>query len=354
MDARFAAAFGVLVLLTVQPAHTNVISGTVTAPDGQPVPGAVVTLIERYTSLGETRFRFASLLAHVTTDEAGAYHFDNLPLREYFVAVIPHNPTLTADRRINRSGYRITYYPSVRAAAEAMPLTVNMHAPLVADVRLIPATLAVVSGTVVGQNGQPVHEGVLHIAHGDNLFGMDSMQMRIRSDGAFMLPALAPGTYFLQFRESAWPPPRGEVPLISNEKVVVNGQDIAGVRVAPIHQVPVSGRVVVVDADRAQFQRDQFEVTVQPSPSDGNPGPISGDRVREDLTFQFKAWPEPSAMRVIIDQPGWRVKRVTRDGIDITDKPFDIQEGHPITGVVIELERGGSTTPAGTAGQRRR
>ena len=31
------AGGGVLVLLTVQPAHTNVISGTVTAPDGQPV-----------------------------------------------------------------------------------------------------------------------------------------------------------------------------------------------------------------------------------------------------------------------------------------------------------------------------
>ena len=102
-----------------------------------------------------------------------------------------------------------------------------------ADIRLLAAVLSVVSGTVIGQSGQPAREGTLQIAHGDGLFGMDSMAMLIRPDGSFMLTALPPGTYFLAFHESGWPPPRGEVPLISNEKIIVNGQDLAGVRVAP-------------------------------------------------------------------------------------------------------------------------
>src|SRR5262249_37992727 len=160
----------------------------------------------------------------------GAYRLENLPLGDYYVVAIPHNPTLTPDRRINRSGYRTTYYPSATTAGEATPVTVNMHAPVVADIRLRAATLSVVSGTAIGQNGQAVSGGKLNIAHGDNLFGMDSMAMGIRPDGAFTLPALPPGTYFLAYHESAWPPARGEIPLMSDEKIVVDGQDIAGVR----------------------------------------------------------------------------------------------------------------------------
>ena len=344
MDVRSAALVGSLAIAAQAVPHPNAITGTVTTPDGKPVVGAVVTVLERGQRLGQPSFHIASALAHVNTDEHGAYRLENVPFGDYYVAAIPHNTTLAADGRINRTGYRITYFPSAQAVTDSMPVTVNMHAPAVADIRLLAATLAVVSGTVIGQSGQPVRAGSLHIAHGDHLFGIDSMGMRIRADGAFMLPALPPGTYFLQFHESAWPPPRGEVPLISNETIVVNGEDISGVRVAPIHQVPVRGRVVVADADRSQFQRSQFEVTVAPA-GDGNPGPISGDRVREDLSFEFKAWPQPSAMRVIIYQGGWRVKRVLRDGVDITDKPIDIREGHDVTGIVIELERGGSRDP---------
>jgi hypothetical protein len=326
--------------------HPNVVTGTVTTPDGKPVAGAVVTLVERGQSLGQTRFHIASALAHVATDEHGVYRLENAPFGDYYVAAIPHNATLTSDRRINRSGYRITYYPSAKTAADAMPVTVNMRAPAVADIRLLAATLSVVSGTVIGQSGQPVHEGTLHIAHGDNLFGIDSMAMRIRADGAFVLPALPPGTYFLQFRESAWPPTRGEIPLISDEKVVVDGQDIAGVRVAPIHMVSATGRVVVAEAGRAAFQPSQFEIAGMPANWDGNPGPQQGGVVKDDLTFQFKVWPRPHAVRVLIYQDGWRVKRVLRDGVDITDKPIDFKEGHDVTGIVIELERAGSKDPA--------
>jgi Carboxypeptidase regulatory-like domain len=342
MDSRLAAAVGVLAMVAVQPTHPNVVTGTVSTPDGEPVAGAVVTLVERGQHLGQPVFHPVDARGHVNTDEHGAYRLENLPLGEFYVVAIPHNPTLTTDRRINRTGYRITYYPSAKTAAEAMPVSVNIHAPAVADIRLLAATLSVVSGTVIGENGQPVHGGKLNIAHGDNLFGMDSTAMGIHPDGAFMLPALPPGTYFLAYHESVWPPARGEIPLISDEKVVVDGRDIAGVRVAPIHMVSGSGHVVVADADRATFQPSQFEVAGLPADWNGNPGPQRGGRVRDDLTFEFKVWPRPHAVRVLIDQDGWRVKRVLRDGVDITDKPIDFKEGHDVGGIVIELARIGA------------
>lgn len=68
--------------------------------------------------------------------------------------------------------------------------------------------------------------------------------------------------------------------------------------------------------------------------------------MRDDLSFEFKAWPQPSAMRVLIYQDGWRVKRVLRDGVDITDKPIDFKEGHDVNGIVIELARAGSKDQA--------
>lgn len=316
----------------------NGVIGTVTTPGGQPLSGAVVTLIERDTSHRAVRFHIASANAHVLSDERGQYRFENLPLGDYYVAAIPHNQTLTADRHINRSGYRISYYPSARSAAEAMAVTVGMQKAAVANIRLIPATLSVVSGTVIGQNGQPIRQGLLHIAHGDNLFGIDSMGIQIRPDGSFVLPALPPGTYFLQFRESAWPPARGEVPLISDEKVVVAERDLAGVRVAPMHMVRASGRAVIAAADRASFQASKFEVCALVT--EGNPGPQMGEAVKDDLTFEFRAWPLPQFVRVLIDQVGWTVKAVRRNGVDITDTRIDFKEGQEISGIEIELQRG--------------
>jgi len=319
----------------------NAITGQVVDKAGKPVAGAVVTIVEKgTTALGAARFHPLDVRVHSVTNEQGAYHLDNLPLGECYVVAIPHN-AVTVDGRVNRSGFETTYYPSAHRAADAMPVSVNIREASIANITMIPAALSVVSGSVIGQNGQPVHGGSLQIAHGDNLYGIDSMAMRLRPDGSFLLPALPPGHYFLQFHESAWPPPHGEIPLISYQPITVDGSDLAGVRVAPMHMVHVSGKVIVAAEDRASLQPSQVQIGTNPFDADGNPGPARPGVVKDDLTFDFAVWPRRQSIRLLSDDNAWTLGSVHRGGVDITNQPIDFKEGQDVSGIEITLVRRG-------------
>jgi hypothetical protein len=257
------------------------------------VRGVLVTLVERDIRHGVPRFHPADVRLRVWTDNEGRYQISDAQLGEFYVVAIPQNPITTPDGRINRSGYRVTYHPSATTPVDAAPVTVNVKSPMSADIQLVSTALSVLSGTIVDSKGQPVKEGILALAHGDNLFGVDSKGVRIRSDGSFVAPAVPPGTYFLQFHESRWPPLHGEIPLVSGATVLVASGDIAGVRVLPIHMAHAVGQITIDPAPGASLQPTEIHVSAFPVNSDGNPGPERGGDARENLAFEFRTWPGP-------------------------------------------------------------
>jgi hypothetical protein len=237
----------------------------------------------------------------------------------------------------------VTYYPSAKAAAEGMPVVVNVRGPVTADITLKDVPLAVVAGTVVDHTGGPARRQVLHIAHGDNLFGVDSRAVQPRDDGAFALPGMPPGTYFLQMREGPWPPPRDlETPLISGARVVVDGKDVTNVRVVPIRMVRATGRIIVDPAVRAMLQPSTISVAANPVSFDGNPGPQRAGTVTKDLTFEFRTWPGRGWVRVGLESGQWKVKSIRYKGTDLTSEgAIDFVEGQDISDIEIELIRAG-------------
>jgi hypothetical protein len=330
----------VAALLSQPPsAARNSVTGRVTAPDGTGVTGAAVTLLERSEQNGLSRIHPASVRAVVMTDARGEYVLPNAPLGDYFVVAIPHNPARAADGSVLHSGVGITYYPSAASPEDATTVTVDVREPQRADITLKAARLSAVRGVVVDSQGRLVRGGLLHIAHGDHLFGVANGSIPIQSDGTFAVAGLAPGTYFLQYREGAWPPPRDTVPLISGATVVAAGADLAGVRVAPVHMVQASGRVIAPVELRAEIARSGG--TVGPLPiEDGNPGPARYGHLNDDLTFTFQAWPLRSQVRVLGLPYAWRVKTVRFRGEDVTRSGIDFSGAGPFSGIEIEMERG--------------
>jgi hypothetical protein len=314
----------------------NAISGRVTGPDGAPIADAIVTLLVRENVLGRQEFHFANVRLQVPTDADGRYRIDETRLGEFFVVAIPHNAARAADGRPNRSGYRITYYPSAATVEQAMPVVVNTREPQIADIRMIAAPLATVSGTVVDSKGAPAASAPLDIAHGDHLFGIDNMQAHARPDGTFALGGFPPGTYYLQFREGPWPGPRDAVPLVSAATVVIDGQDVTGVRIAPIRPVHAEGHLVVNVADRPQLPAD---LTVGVLPQEGNAGHVAYGTVQPDLSFAFDAWPLRGRVRVLPENGPWRVIRVRYRGADVTETGIDFKEGEAVKGIEIEFGR---------------
>jgi hypothetical protein len=320
----------------------NAIVGKVVDQAGTPIPAVFVTIVQRDTLRGLVRFHPADARLSALTDSRGDYRLENLNPGPYFVVAIPRNPSLMRDGSVTRTGHAITYHPSAPRAADAMAVIVGVRQAQTADITLRPATLAVVSGAVVASNGSPAPGGTMHVAHGDNLFGVDSKTIRLRPDGSFLLPGLPPGTYFLQYREGPWPPPRDATPLVSGAKVVLDGRDLAGVRVTPIHMVRATGRVIVDAAARAALQPSTVSVGANPRVWDGNPGPQRAGRLKDDLSFDFATWPGPGFVRVFFDAPGWRVKTVRYNGVDVSETGhdfIDFKEGQEVVGVEIELAR---------------
>jgi hypothetical protein len=317
----------------------NAIVGKVVDASGTPVPAVFVTIVQRDTGRGLVRFHPADVRLSALTDHRGEYRLENLNPGEYFVVAIPHNRSRLPDGRVTRTGHAITYHPSAPRAADAMAVMVGVQQAQTADITLRPATLAMVSGAVFASNGSPAPGGTLYVAHGDNLFGVDSARVGLRPDGSFLLPPLPPGTYFLQYREGVWPPPRDTTPLVSGAKIVLDGRDVAGVRVVPIHMVRATGRVIVDAAARAVLQPSAVGVSAYPKNIDGNPGPQRPGRLKDDLSFDFATWPGPGFMRVFFDAPGWRVKAVRYKGADATETGIEFIEGQEISGIEIELAR---------------
>ena len=176
------------------PAHgPNAIVGRVTDGSGHSVPDVFVTALRPNPS-SPKRFQFVSALLHTQTDTDGQFRLDGLALGDYYVVALPHNGAGSAVLA-NRSGFRMTFFPNVIDVAGAQTVHVTGTSPAQADVTLAPGRLAVISGIVIGSNGQAVAGGRLEIAHGNGLFGLDSGAFPLRSNGTFTLAGVPPGEY---------------------------------------------------------------------------------------------------------------------------------------------------------------
>ena len=310
----------------LRPGH--LVTGTVKGATGTPVADVLVTAVLRDPRAASTRGRDAAERPYhivqanlgAATDRNGRYEL-SLPFAdEFYLVALPRQSA----RAPQRSGYGNTFHPNAARFADAVALQVRPGSRMTADITLIPATLAAVSGTVFDSTGEPATGGRLLIALGDGLFGAGGGALSISPAGRFAIANLQPGTYFLHFREGAWPPPRGTVPLISTAKVVVKGEDIRDVRVVHTKPVRASGRLII-EGQGPDSRPDGIRVSASPTPIDGNPGPAYPGSVNADGTFELRAWPLPSRIRVFVGDREYQVKTVRQNGRELPQGIIDFE-----------------------------
>jgi len=317
---------------------SGVIVGRVLDTSGQPVSGSLVTLLQRRDSRGLTRLSPVNVQLGSITNANGEFRLAQLAAGSYYVVAIPRavprDRAIAVDRDAYRFGHAITYYPAADRSSEAKAVAVSASAQTTADITLQPAHLAEISGTAIGSDGRPVRGGTLGLAHGDGLFGIDSVGIPVRPDGTFVAIGLPPGTYFLQLREGIRAPPRDVIPRVSGATVKIYDGDVRHVRVLPIEMVKVTGRLIL---DPAQRSLRPLDITVSGAPTDwnGNPGPQRPGTVREDLTFEFRTWPGKGYIRLWVDSREWTTKSVRLNGVEV-DQDIDFR-GPGISGLEVEL-----------------
>jgi hypothetical protein len=287
--------------------------------------------LNRGPDAAERPYRAVQANLGAMTDSSGRYELSLPYAGEVYLVALPRQMT----RAAQRSGSGNTFHPNAARFADAVPLQVRPGPGLTADITLVPAQLAVVSGTVFDSTGKPAKGGRLLIALGDGLFGVGGQALSLRPDGRFVIPNVQPGTYFLQFRESAWPPPRGTVPVLSNAKVVVNGADV-DVRVVPIKPVRATGRLII-EGQEPDSRLDVIRVSAIPTPIDGNPGPSYPGTVTHEGAFEFRAWPLPSRIRVFAEDREYQVKTVRLNGRDLPHGLVDFDQRMEVFGLEVVI-----------------
>lgn len=313
----------------------NSITGRVTDDHGQPVAGAYVTLLYgRPNIYGQTRLGIYIAGFGTTTGAAGQYKLENLRGNDYYVVALPP----INNRPASKAGFRLTYFPSSADEKNAKTVTVVPQKSVTADITLIPATLATVTGVVLGEDGQIVSGGVLRIAHGDGLFGEASMAASIPGAGRFVIQGMPPGTYFLNYNESGPRPTPGKEWQPSWETVVVNGRDVTDVRVAPVHATRITGRLIVDDETRKAMTPGNARVAAAPFDvsHDGNPGPVPSPVLHDDLTFEIYGWPPRVMPRVFFDNVEVRLSAARLNAKNVLETGIEVVKGQPISGLEIE------------------
>jgi protocatechuate 3,4-dioxygenase beta subunit len=319
----------------------GVITGRVLDEFGEPIPDVMVAPVRlTYTPAGRRAMPSGRA---ASTNDIGEFRLFGLAPGAYYISatsrtqnfalpmVINGSPTLARDD--NRSGYAPTYYPSATSIDGAQPLTIGAGETLPeVTISLMPTRVANVSGFVYDEQGQPSGGGVTAMPLDDTTMVamMGGNGGPIRPDGSFVITGLAPGRYMLRANIG----PRGGrggrggrgfngPPEMAVATIVVNGEDVSGVRLQPLRAITLEGMLVVDPAAAGALNLRNVRIAATPTVP-GSPlsmiasGPPP--TVNEDYTFELPVYQDTAiTIRANGLPQGWMVRAVRQNGADVTD-----------------------------------
>lgn len=315
----------------------GVITGRVVDELGEPVPDATVQVLRSQFVQGQRRLLPGGRMDQ--TNDIGEFRLFGLAPGQYFLTAILRSMGPVAENSLDRIGYATTYYPGTTELGSAQRLAVGPGETVSGiEVQLIATRTARISGTAFDSTGRPLSGGGVSLLPRGLALIMGGGGGPVRSDGSFFLTGVPPGQYLL--RASGTPRGIGLPPEVSTASVDVSGDDITGVLLTPVTPVNVSGRVVVLDPSAAaSLQPSAIRITLQPmSPGEMTAaagGPPPG--LKDDFTFVTRASPGRMLVRAMVGTPGWAVKSIRADGIDVTDAGLEIRPSQDIDDLEVEL-----------------
>ncbi|MEZ5316906.1 MAG: carboxypeptidase-like regulatory domain-containing protein [Vicinamibacterales bacterium] len=324
--------------------HPSAVEGTVTDEFGDPVPGIEILISRLDFAAGKRRlFPVGGRSADHATDDQGHFRVPGLPPGEYYLTAVSGVFT----ERNETAGFAPTYYPSAIEAADAQPvrLALGQDATGLAF-RLQPSTMASIRGRVLDAAGQPVGLATLMLFPADRGTVASLMLARgvTQADGSFELRNVPAGAFALQ----AFGRPEGGGNLgkspFGAASIDVNGRDLRGVEVAVRPGAVIRGRIVFEDGTPPSIDPTRVQVSGLPVEFESNPigGGPPNRTMNPDWTFEVENQFGLRVIRANIAAPGWSLKRITRDGTDITDAPTDFRSGDA-TGVEVVFTKAASS-----------
>jgi len=288
------------------------LEGRVTDPRGEAVGRATVSIVGRAFIEGQWK---PAVVGRTSTDEAGHYSVDVMA-GSLVVAVEP-----AKNNRATPALAPVTFHPASTTTSGAT--TVELEAGegrLGVNVTLASAAPSPVTGSVVSSGGQPLAGAAVVLTNVD--WPTLIVSGTTDASATFTLQAVPRGRYAL------WVHGQAGVGTSRSIEVTFQDLDLTGpsspVRVVTRPVASVTGRVRFEGAEPAAADRDAIRVTaVATSPRPGMPTVLPQSRLDPSGAFELATVFGERVIRVQDLPPGWMLKSVTRDGVDITDTPWD-------------------------------
>lgn len=299
----------------------SAVTGRIIDDFGDPVEGVTVKASRLRYEAGRRRLVGVNGTTEQTTDDRGQYRLYGMPPGQYIIsAEIGQVGTLPSAGDL--SGFAPTYFPGTTNPADARLVAVPQSEEVPAvDLALVPQPTARITGRRIGPDGEPLGGTLVLVSSArSGAIVTTPTGARIRDDGRFEFPNVAPGEYVIQADRGRGP--SNEEGPFASQYVTVNGADVSGVMLQATPGSTVVGRVVV-DADVEPPRR----LTIVPERADLDRAPFANGSiaradVQPDLTFELRGLHGPR--RLVLERPpaGWALKSVLVNGIDVTDTPL--------------------------------
>jgi protocatechuate 3,4-dioxygenase beta subunit len=350
----------------------SAISGRILDEFGEPMPDVAVTALRQSWSGG--RRRLTPVGGRVgQTNDLGQFRLYGLPPGEYYVSATLRNgmefmaiEMLVADRAAGASptastptsGYAPTYFPGTASAGDAQKITLmpgQENASV--DFALVPVRLSRISGVVLGSDGKPTAGAMVNVMpanRNEPMLFSGASATRTNQDGAFTLSGVAPGEYTLQanamqvmtsseggntmmFRVTGGA--GGSDSEFGSVPISVGGDDITNLVLVTAKGATVLGHVSFEDgAKPSSF--GGLRISAMSADADGptvlRGGPSSG-QVKPDGTFELQGLGGTRLIRAMAPPPGWTVKAVRLNGVDVTDNGIEFKSGQNVEGLEVVL-----------------
>ncbi len=321
-----------------------VVTGRVVDEAGEAVAHVSVSLERRRYVDGARRLVAQS---GSSTDDRGEFRIFGMPPGDYVIVAKFEARDLGSRDRVR---YVPTYYPGTPVAGEAQRVTVGpgQEVPGI-TIALARAATATVRG-VVRSSGQaslgPFTFVIAREVSGPQAYGETAMAIAA-PDGSFAIAGLLPGGYVVEARS-----PSGSE--FASKEVVVEGSDVAGVTLLLSNGATARGRIRF-DTDNPPQGLRPSQVFVMPTFEDrfGDhqmAGTSGGPPViHDDWTFELQGLRGRGFIRAAT-MGDWQMKRVRREGVDVTDTPLDFATD--VDGLEIELTQRLTTVSGGVSDDR--
>jgi hypothetical protein len=299
-------------------ARWGTLAGRVFDELGDPIQGASVQVLHIRYEAGRRRLVPAGGAGRVT-DDLGRYRLYALAPGRYVVSA-----TIGDVASADLPGYTRSYFPGTANPSEAQFASMGVSQDLAGiDFTMARTRTARVAGKLIDAAGAPTTGGTVQLMPSRQSTSVTSVPVgaRILPDGQFEFANVPPGAYIIQAyrgRSQRWI--EGEFGTLP---VTVNGRDVTDLTLQTSSGSSIKGRFTF-DTYNGSKPPAASAIELTPIPIDFDLSPQNNWGIAEihaDWSFDLAGVNGPRRLQLTRVPPGWALKEIRVNRIDVTDRP---------------------------------